>query len=1040
MHMNKLILLIFLLLPALSIAQTNRVSKHHKAKYFEPAQELNKEEFIQNYFDELGLEKPTDLTAGRQFVSRNGWVRNRYKQEYKGLEVVGSSFVIHEQHGMVKKLTGNVFPDLDISTQPSQSKSAIEHSVINTILNSSPESTEELIAIKEDFRMESMDLKIMDKAYPNFSGAYNLVYELIAERNIPTYDRLSYFVDAHTGEVFHEISHVCEISVEGEANTRYYGVQKIITDSIAPNRFQMFDEGRNIRTLNANDRQFSEEFNYGHFEDSDNFWDNANEDLDEVAGDAHYCTAAYHDFMNDRFGWKGVDGLGTEESDLVSIVHINGRFYLNAFWNGVATHYGNGLCADYGPLTTLDVVAHEFAHAFTQFSSGLIYSNESGALNEGTSDIIGKAVEYAYDPDNFNWLIGDRFTVDEGEAFRNMSDPNDKGHPKYYQGENWSPFGAVHTNSGVYNYWYYLLVEGGTDTNEGGYTFNVPAIGWEDATDIVFGAQVGYYQPSTGYRDAYRFTLEYVEDVFGANSTQYDAVKEAWRAVGVTGGDSGPTIGGAVQADGITTTICTDECMNITLDLVNLSNSPVEASTSFILRYLLDGDITATEVLVLDQDLNVGDTLEFTFDRQLCWSDISGGQDFVQAEISVDDGDTFKEIGFDFVNLNDGAPKDINFTRFELTNNVCNSDFFSLQYRFENEGCEIIPVGTPYELIINVDGNEQIETRTLNADARPSVGQIFLTNLNLDVPLDFVNNYTVELRFDDDPNLSNNTQSGVFQTFEIMEEDNVERFTNYESDLSKWVFVNDAFFLFSGSVEYLSNQKLIVGSAQSFFEFNQPQKCETPEDFFLSQSFITKTNLDICYSTADMEDPVLRFEYIPFYSEQVEGLTPEFTSLHQVYLPSTDEILPMQTGFPEGVEQTLTYDLPMGSGELNISVLCNYGNEFDIVNGDFSNGDYQLFDNIRIEERGTTSTKDESIAQDITVYPNPAHAEINFEDAKQRPYNLSVYSIDGRKVHTQAVSNGRYRWNPDQTLNGLFMYKMEFEDGRFTNGKFVLGN
>jgi len=422
-------------LPFLTVAQSNKVSKHNAAKYFVPEQAFSPQDFVNSYFDDLGLNNPKDLIEARRYESKNGWIRNRYKQSYKGLDVLGSSLILHEKNGKVKKFTGNVFPDINLSTKASQSKSEIEDQLMNHIWNDASKSTADLIAIKEDFKIESIELKVGDRIFPKFSGDYRLVYEVIAKRSIPEYDRISYFMDAHTGELLNELSHLCSVSVEGQANTRYYGTKKIITDSIAPNKFVLFDETRDIRTLNGEEQGwFPSRDDYVDFEDENNYWNNVNEKLDEVAGDVHYCSAAYHDFMLDNFDWKGLDGTGSDSSGLISVVHINDKYYLNAFWDGQRTYYGNGLCVDYGPLTTLDVVAHEFAHAFTQFSSGLIYRDESGALNEGTSDIFGKAVEYAYDPDNFNWLIGDRFTNSEGEAFRNMSDPNDKNHPKYYQG------------------------------------------------------------------------------------------------------------------------------------------------------------------------------------------------------------------------------------------------------------------------------------------------------------------------------------------------------------------------------------------------------------------------------------------------------------------------------------------------------------------------------------------------------------------------------------------------------------------------------
>ena len=69
----------------------------------------------------------------------------------------------------------------------------------------------------------------------------------------------------------------------------------------------------------------------------------------------------------------------------------------NANWNGSTTNYCDGVSSD-------DVVAHEWGHAYTEYTHGLIYQWQSGALNESYSDIWGETVD----------LINGR--LDEGEG------------------------------------------------------------------------------------------------------------------------------------------------------------------------------------------------------------------------------------------------------------------------------------------------------------------------------------------------------------------------------------------------------------------------------------------------------------------------------------------------------------------------------------------------------------------------------------------------------------------------------------------------
>ena len=137
--------------------------------------------------------------------------------------------------------------------------------------------------------------------------------------------------------------------------------------------------------------------------------------------------------------------------------------------------YGDG-ATRFRPLTSLDVVGHEIGHAVCEKTANLTYANESGAMNEGLSDIWGASIEaYAVGTLGFTsggvkakstWLIGEE--IDKVQvALRSMSDPKSLGQPAYYKGVNWytgtGDNGGVHTNSGVLNHWFYILTVGKSD-------------------------------------------------------------------------------------------------------------------------------------------------------------------------------------------------------------------------------------------------------------------------------------------------------------------------------------------------------------------------------------------------------------------------------------------------------------------------------------------------------------------------------------------------------------------------------------------------
>ena len=88
-------------------------------------------------------------------------------------------------------------------------------------------------------------------------------------------------------------------------------------------------------------------------------------------------------FFKDTFGRDSYDGAGHS----MTTVNNDGRINCpNANWNGVTTNYCNGVTSD-------DVVAHEWGHAYTEYTSGLIYQWQSGALNESYSDVWGETVD-----------------------------------------------------------------------------------------------------------------------------------------------------------------------------------------------------------------------------------------------------------------------------------------------------------------------------------------------------------------------------------------------------------------------------------------------------------------------------------------------------------------------------------------------------------------------------------------------------------------------------------------------------------------------
>lgn len=183
--------------------------------------------------------------------------------------------------------------------------------------------------------------------------------------------------------------------------------------------------------------------------------------------------------------------------------------------------YGMGTALN--PLVSLDVIAHEIGHGLDQNTSNLIYERESGAIDEGLSDIWGAMVEFFAAPEKDTYILAE----DVGLTLRSMSNPKQRNDPDTFGGDFWinpncgiptpnNDFCGVHTNSGILNHWFYLLAEGSLATdevNDNGDPFSITGIGKLAASKIIYRAQTVYFTSTTNYQDARNLTIQAAEDL-----------------------------------------------------------------------------------------------------------------------------------------------------------------------------------------------------------------------------------------------------------------------------------------------------------------------------------------------------------------------------------------------------------------------------------------------------------------------------------------------------------------------------------------------
>jgi Zn-dependent metalloprotease len=262
--------------------------------------------------------------------------------------------------------------------------------------------------------------------------------------------------------------------------------------------------------------------------------------------DVHWGMEKSYDFYLNVFSRNSFDGAGGIIKQYVNPPTLQTQ-YGNSPNNAGAYPapynfmvYGLGDGVFMSPVVGLDVEGHEFTHMVVANNGhgGLTYQGESGALNESFADIFGVCIEF-YSGLNADWLMGEDIMVSD-PYLRSMSNPNGGDQPDTYGGMNWiNPDnlsydrGGVHINSGVQNYWFYLLCQGGSGTNDNGDSYSVTGIGITQARAIAYRNLLNYLGPNATFQDAYAGSLQATEDLYGNPSVQYTAVKEAWFAVGV---------------------------------------------------------------------------------------------------------------------------------------------------------------------------------------------------------------------------------------------------------------------------------------------------------------------------------------------------------------------------------------------------------------------------------------------------------------------------------------------------------------------------
>ncbi|HEV7859227.1 MAG TPA: M4 family metallopeptidase [Pyrinomonadaceae bacterium] len=256
---------------------------------------------------------------------------------------------------------------------------------------------------------------------------------------------------------------------------------------------------------------------------------------DAAVDEAYDGLGDTYDLYLKEFDRNSIDDKGLV---LNATVHF-GKDYDNAQWDGHRMIFGDGDGTLFNRFTiAVDVTGHELTHGVTQYEANLIYWAQSGALNESISDVFGSLVKQRkknQKADEADWLIGEGLLAEgvQGVALRSMKAPgtayDDPVLGKDDQPGDMSGYvstfqdnGGVHTNSGIPNHAFYLAA-----TSIGGYAWEAPGRIWYETLCSPM------LKSKAQFKDFARLTVRIAGRLYGANSTEQSAVRDAWNQVGV---------------------------------------------------------------------------------------------------------------------------------------------------------------------------------------------------------------------------------------------------------------------------------------------------------------------------------------------------------------------------------------------------------------------------------------------------------------------------------------------------------------------------
>jgi len=520
---------------------------------------INPVKFFKEYGKALRLSNDDDMRLYKTEKDELGFMHYRFNQYYKNIRIVRAEYFVHANNrGQAYAANGQYVRNMDkkVSTvlgETSALKKVLLYARVDKLLSEEKYWEDQLKK-----RTKNADTSYYPKGELVWTqkvsnnnvwkaSDFRLAYQFDVYAASPMISK-RIDIDANTGEIINDISLEATGCLPTTISTIWNG-SKTVNVNFQGGGYYLWDtcQAAEIKMWDWNSTRDSGFIPSGAYQlnNVDNSWLETNQE--RLGTSSQWAIRNSYDYFKQIHGRNSYDNADGDVNAYINAVFFTGCSGSLCFYStnnasmsltGGIMKIGSG--GSTNPIInswgTADILGHEYTHAVTGASANLTYANESGALNESISDIFGSVIQ-GYGTTGYgtqDYDIGEDRTAG---AIRSLSNPNAHNQPDTYNGTFWytgvDDAGGVHTNSGVMNYWFYLVTNGGSGTNDNGASFSVSGLASKVTADIVYRALTVYLTSSAVYSDARTATINAAKDLFGNCSNQAYQVANAWYAVGV---------------------------------------------------------------------------------------------------------------------------------------------------------------------------------------------------------------------------------------------------------------------------------------------------------------------------------------------------------------------------------------------------------------------------------------------------------------------------------------------------------------------------